>query len=239
MESIDVICQSCGLVLSSFDLIRTVNRDTELAEEKSKTPEQTWLDYCTVTNSSEERVAISLAVLEEYASGLKLSTDARLRAAELLGEVAKQNLSHGRPTEYVVGGVVYLAAREVGEARPLAVVDALTGGEGGEVKRLARVLQVKLDLKHPGCSPVGYVSFLCSELGFDETVRAEAVEVVEAADEAGLANGRSPTGLAGAALYVASGGAKTQRAVADAANVSKETIRVRIAELRKGGIVDA
>lgn len=239
IEGVSTICVDCGLVVDAFDLVRRPS-EWESHEQKGAptSKKENWLDYCSITNSSEEQIAISLGVLDNYASELSLSTDVRLRASELFGEVAKRSLLHGRSTEYVVGAVLYLAARELGEPRPLVIVNELAGAENENVKRLTRLFQVELNLVHPGCQPADYLPFLCENLGYEDSVRAKAEEILSSAHDAELVNGRSPTGLAGAAVYCASSREQTQRVVANAAGVSKETIRVRIAELRDEGIVD-
>ena len=59
-------------------------------------------------------------------------------------------------------------------------------------------------------------------------------DLIEKAMEKGLTSGRGPTGVAAAALYIASvllGERKTQRDVADIAGVTEVTIRNRYKEL--------
>ena len=62
----------------------------------------------------------------------------------------------------------------------------------------------------------------------------KVIEIIEKAMEKGLTSGRGPTGVAAAALYIASvllGERKTQRDVADIAGVTEVTIRNRYKEL--------
>ena len=64
--------------------------------------------------------------------------------------------------------------------------------------------------------------------------QSRAIEIIEKAMEKGLTSGRGPTGVAAAALYIASvllGERKTQRDVADIAGVTEVTIRNRYKEL--------
>jgi transcription initiation factor TFIIIB Brf1 subunit/transcription initiation factor TFIIB len=60
-----------------------------------------------------------------------------------------------------------------------------------------------------------------------------ATNVIEAARTGDALNGKSPPGVAGAALYLASDSGVTQREVARTAGVTKETIRVRLNALRE------
>ena len=65
-------------------------------------------------------------------------------------------------------------------------------------------------------------------------IQAKAVEIINQAIADGLSSGRGPTGVAAAALYVASvllGERKTQSEIADVAGVTEVTIRNRYKEL--------
>ena len=66
--------------------------------------------------------------------------------------------------------------------------------------------------------------------------QSKSVEILEHARDIELTSGRGPTGIAAAALYVASlihGEKRTQREVADVAGVTEVTIRNRYKELIK------
>ena len=103
-----------------------------------------------------------------------------------------------------------------------------------EVGRTYRFLTRELNIKLPPTSPVDYVPRFASELGLSGEAQSKAIEIIEKAMEKGLTSGRGPTGVAAAALYIASvllGERKTQRDVADIAGVTEVTIRNRYKEL--------
>jgi transcription initiation factor TFIIB len=81
--------------------------------------------------------------------------------------------------------------------------------------------------------PKLFVPRFCSDLDVDPRVQRRAVSILEAGADEGLHSGKSPTGLAGAAIYLASqdcGESITQSAVADVAQVTEVTIRNRYHE---------
>ena len=81
--------------------------------------------------------------------------------------------------------------------------------------------------------PKKYVPRFCSELNLSEEVQTKANEIIETTAEEGLLSGKSPTGYAAAAIYAASllcNEKKTQREVADVAQVTEVTIRNRYQE---------
>ncbi|HIP63507.1 MAG TPA: transcription initiation factor IIB, partial [Archaeoglobus profundus] len=62
----------------------------------------------------------------------------------------------------------------------------------------------------------------------------KAIEIIKKAEEKELTSGRGPTGVAAAAIYIASilcGERRTQREVAEVAGVTEVTIRNRYKEL--------
>ena len=65
-------------------------------------------------------------------------------------------------------------------------------------------------------------------------MQKKAIEIIKKAEEKELTSGRGPTGVAAAAIYIASilgGERRTQREVAEVAGVTEVTIRNRYKEL--------
>ena len=239
LKGIDPVCVECGLVISAADLVENSEVDPCLSDEVSE-PEQreSWLEYCAVTNSIEKRMAVAFGVLEEYASELRLSSKTCDRASILFGEAAKHKLTHGRAKENVVGAVLYIAAHETEEVPPPSRLNELTGTDRSSVQQVTQLLRTELDVDYIDSRPETYVPFLCKDLGYEDRTCNDAHRLLREARDHQLTNGRSPTGLAGAALYCVSAGERSQRIVANAAGVSKETIRVRISEFREAGVIN-
>jgi transcription initiation factor TFIIB len=88
----------------------------------------------------------------------------------------------------------------------------------------------------PPITPLHYVSRFSNQLGIQGKTERLAAHIIKIATEMGLTSGRGPTGIAAAALYVASilnGGRLTQRELAEVANVTEVTVRNRYASLLK------
>lgn len=80
-----------------------------------------------------------------------------------------------------------------------------------------------------------YVDRYCDELEVDDETTDRAREILEMSDEAGVSNGKSPTGIAAAAVYNAAldtGASVTQSELSDVSGVSEVTIRNRYQEQR-------
>ena len=240
IETVDAVCNDCGYVIHDFanpaeflenDSIDETGRIRSEANREHGS-QQDWTDVYTAITGTEQRIAAAYESLEELADTLRLSTEVRKRTATAVATAAEENLITGRSLESVVGALLYVTAREIGTPRPLTFVAENVERETRDLERLVRSLHCELDLEHQGCRPEEYLPYLCRELGYTEDVEHRAREWINDAQRAGLTNGKSPTGCAGAALYLASDGEQSQRTVAAAVGVSKETIRLRLKEFR-------
>ncbi|SHH67126.1 Transcription factor TFIIB repeat-containing protein, partial [Halobaculum gomorrense] len=105
--------------------------------------------------------------------------------------------------------------------------------ERKEIGRTYRYVSQELGLELKPVDPKQYVPRFSSELDLSEEVKSKANEIIETTAEQGLLSGKSPTGFAAAAIYAASllcNEKKTQREVADVAQVTEVTIRNRYQE---------
>ena len=244
IEIFDAICNGCGYVIHDFAnpaKYLDVDSDTgpnQSDDDKDQGYQQDWTDVYTVTNSTEQRLATAYESLEHLGNALTLSAEVKKRTATIIATAAKENVIDGRSTEMVVAALIYITARGIGSPRPLVFIVDNIECNTSQLERLVRSLHCELDIEHQGCHPEDYLPYLCRKLGYSKAVKQQAVELIEAAHQAGLTNGKSPTGCAAAALYFASDGDQSQRTVATAVGVSKETIRLRLKEFRDEGVLD-
>ena len=105
-----------------------------------------------------------------------------------------------------------------------------------DIARCYRLLVKELDLKMPVTDSVQCVARIASKIGIQEKTKRSAIKVLRTAQENEVSAGKDPMGLAAAALYLACvkhGEDKTQRDIAEAANVTEVTIRNRYKGLRE------
>jgi transcription initiation factor TFIIB len=94
----------------------------------------------------------------------------------------------------------------------------------------------ELDLETTVVRPQEYIPALASRCGVPDRVQHRALELAHLAEKTGIANGRDPTGVGAACLYLAGRECEaeyTQAELAAAADVSTVTIRERFQELRE------
>ncbi|MEM2663952.1 MAG: transcription initiation factor IIB, partial [Candidatus Methanomethylicia archaeon] len=92
------------------------------------------------------------------------------------------------------------------------------------------------DVKIPLADAETFIPRISSELGLSGSVQSKATEIVRMAKEMILTAGKDPSGLAAAAIYIASlleNEKRTQKEIAKAARVTEVTVRNRYKELIK------
>ena len=118
--------------------------------------------------------------------------------------------------------------------RTLDEISAIAHMSRKEIGRNYRFISRELGLKLMPTTPQDYISRFCSELKLSGDVQTKTIDIIREAAEKELTSGRGPTGIAAAALYIASvlcGERRTQREVAEVAGVTEVTIRNRYKEL--------
>ncbi|MCD6383423.1 MAG: transcription initiation factor IIB [Thermoplasmata archaeon] len=193
-----------------------------------------WQRRIRVSNATERNLAFALSELERMSSGIGLPRNVRETAAMIYRKAVNKNLIRGRSIEGVVAASLYAACRQCGVPRTLDEIAAASRVGRKEIGRTYRFMTRELGLKLMPTSPKDYISRFCSELKLSGEVQTKAVEILKQAEEQELTSGRGPTGVAAAAIYIASilcNERRTQREVADVAGVTEVTIRNRYKEL--------
>lgn len=229
-DDLSLICSECGFVVGTEAKI-----PPPLTEDGSEDTNEadSWSEYYAVTNSTEQQVATAFEYLETLGDDLSLSIETREQVADVYATAALENVTDGRLTLLVVAAAICIGAREAGRPRPSNRVAQAVGIDPGQVKRTIRLFQEELDRGYSGMSPAAYVPFLCEDAGLDQDVERQAIQLAEQFRSETNNKGKHPAGIAGAAIYLASDGTVTQRSIAMVAGVTKETIRVRLEELRE------
>lgn len=193
-----------------------------------------WQRRIRVSNATERNLAFALGELDRMASGMGLPRNVRETAAMIYRKAVNKNLIRGRSIEGVVAASLYAACRQCGVPRTLDEIAGSSRVTRKEIGRTYRFMTRELKLKLMPTRPQDYVSRFCSELKLSGEVQSQALDILKQAAERELTSGRGPTGVAAAAIYIASilsNERRTQREVADVAGVTEVTIRNRYKEL--------
>ncbi len=193
-----------------------------------------WQRRIRVSDATERNLAYALTEMDRMASTMGLPKNIRETAAVIYRKAVKKNLIRGRSINSVVAASLYAACRKASVPRTLDEIAEATSSDRKEIGRTYRFLSRELVLKLKPTKPQEYLSRFCSELDLSGKVQKMAKNIIDQAEEKELISGKGPTGLAAAAIYIASingGERRTQREVADVAAVTEVTVRNRYKEL--------
>src|SRR6056297_1177650 len=192
-----------------------------------------WQERIRTKDAGERNLQFALSEIDRMASALGVPRSVREVASVIYRRALDEDLIRGRSIEGVATSTLYAACRMEGIPRSLEEVAGVSRVERKEIGRTYRYVAQELGLEMEPVNPKKYVPRFCSELELSEEVQAKANEIIDTTTEQGLLSGKSPTGYAAAAIYAASllcNEKKTQREVADVAQVTEVTIRNRYQE---------
>ncbi|WP_255196393.1 transcription initiation factor IIB [Halorarius litoreus] len=192
-----------------------------------------WQERIRTKDAGERNLQFALSEIDRMSSALGVPRSVREVASVIYRRALKEDLIRGRSIEGVATSALYAACRQEGIPRSLDEVAEVARVEQKEIGRTYRYIAQELSLGLEPVDPVQYVPRFCSELGLSEEVEQKTREIIQVTAEKGMLSGKSPTGYAAAAIYAASllcNEKKTQREVADVAQVTEVTIRNRYQE---------
>ena len=195
---------------------------------------RTWNERFRTRDSKERNLKQALGEIDRMASALGLPENVRETASVIYRRALEDDLLPGRSIEGVASAALYAAARQAGTPRSLDELERVSRVERMELTRTYRYLIRELGLEVRPADPESYVPRFASELDLSDEVERRARELLDNARDAGVISGKSPVGLAAAAIYAASlltNEKVTQSEVGEVADISEVTIRNRYHEL--------
>ena len=193
-----------------------------------------WHTRTRISDGTERNLVIALSSLDRMSSMLNLPRNIRETAAMIYRKASRQKLTRGRTIEGITAAVLYAACRQCNVPRTLEEISRVSQIKKKEVGRNYRDLSRNLKLKLLPTTPQDYISRFCSQLKLSGDVQIKSIEILKKASNEELTSGRGPTGMAAAAMYIASvicGESITQREVSEISGVTEVTIRNRYKEL--------
>ena len=206
-----------------------------LADEKRARMKRlrTWQDRIRTDNPGERNLQYALGEINRMAGALGVPESVQEVGAVIYRRALDEDLLRGRSIEAIAAAALYAACRKEGLPRSLDEVTSVARVGLVEIGRAYRHLAGELELRIRPTDPNKYIPRFCSALGVSEEIERTATEIVDVTTDQALHTGKSPAGFAGAAIYAASilcNEKRTQKAVAEAADVTVVTIRNRYQE---------
>ncbi len=195
---------------------------------------RTWNERFRTRDSKERNLKQALGEIDRMASALGLPENVRETASVIYRRALDAGLLPGRSIEGVATGALYAASRLAGVPRSTGDLAAVSRVERLEFERTYRYLLRELELGVPPADPSDYLPRVASDVGVSNETEQTARRVLAAGIDEGVHVGKTPVGLAAAAVYAAgllTGAELTQADITDVVDVSAVTIRNRYREL--------
>ncbi len=193
-----------------------------------------WQKRIRIASATDRNLASAFSNMGRVVSAMSLPKNVEEAAAAIYRKAVKSNLIRGRSIEGVVAASIYAACRQCNVPRTLDEVADASSVSRKEIGRTYRYMRRQLKLNLMPTSPQDYVPRFCSELKVRGDVQIRTNEILRDAKELEITSGKGPTGVAAAAIYIATiqcNDRRTQRDVAEVAGVTEVTIRNRYKEL--------
>jgi len=195
-----------------------------------------WQIRTRVHSSIDRNLAQAMSELDRISAQLSLPKSVKEEAAIIYRRAVEKGLVRGRSIEAVMAASIYAACRAQKIPRTIEEISKYTRSGRKDVARCYRLLLKETNVKIPLADAETFIPRIISELNLSGSVESKAIEIVRRAKEMALTAGKDPSGLAAAAIYIASlleGEKKTQKEIAKAAKVTEVTVRNRYKELIK------
>lgn len=174
--------------------------------------------------------------LNRIISHLRLSNDITNTAFLYYRVAYKKGLVRGRSVTNMMSAAIYIACRKKQVAIMMKDIARIANITPKELGRSIRIFLLKIKVKKTFHNPSIYVYRLGEDLKLSLHTQRVAIALIDQAHVKGLTNGKSPITMAAASLYIATlqtGEKRTQYQIADFAQTTPATIRIRFKEIQK------
>jgi len=185
-------------------------------------------------SSQNRNLSIALSEMQRLSSQLGIPYEVRETAALIYRRALMKRIVRGRSIESVVAASIYLACRIHRIPRSLYEIGTETEVDRKKIGYAVRLIVSKIGITVPLPSAKDLIPRLSADLKLDGRTVRKATEIIQQAKDKYVSIGKSPGGIAGAALYIAGileEDRRTQREIARVSRVTEVTIRNRYKEL--------
>ncbi|MEF8880747.1 MAG: TFIIB-type zinc ribbon-containing protein [Candidatus Nanohaloarchaea archaeon] len=188
------------------------------------------------SDSKSRNIKTALRHIQDIVNQLGLPESVEEETARVYEKAVDEDVVEGRKIEKIAAGILFIVSRNQNLPRTMKEISEAAGISERELGKNYRYVAKQLNLNVQTVLPEKFVPRYASELELPGEVQAEARRTIIDAREQGLTSGRSPDGIAAAALYMAAKKADekiTQRETAEVAGVTEVTIRKGTEQLEK------
>jgi transcription initiation factor TFIIB len=248
-----MVCQNCGLVLTSqitrqaikmlpkFEFLKKGIGSSlcQTYDEKPKREIETfkkWQKLFQVSDATEKNMVLAFFEITKIGNNIAISKEVLRVAVSIYKKAVERRLTKKRSTQALSAAIVYMACRQCGIPRTLKEVAYASGVRSMEIMRSYRFLTRRLKFPANSFNVSQYANKLADQLSMPQIAKDIVDEIIEITKSSRFSQGKNPIGLVAAACYISStltGETKTQREIAEIAHITEATIRNQCKELAK------
>ncbi len=195
-----------------------------------------WHIRSRVHASQSRNLSQAMNELQLLSDKLNIAPSIQEMAAVIYRKALNKDLVRGRNIAALVAGSLYVACRSAKIPRTLKEFAEVSLRDQKEIARAYRLIVYTLKMRMPIDNPIDYVTKIAEKAKISCDVEGRAIGIIRDARRKRGTIGKDPTGLAAAALYIASRIKKqkiTQSRLAEVADITEVTIRNRTKDLMK------
>ena len=193
-----------------------------------------WQGRARTSNTYDRKLAQALPEISRIGNNLGMTKSVQQEVAAVYRKSLEKGLTRGRSIDALVAASIYLVCNMNKLGRTLDEVSDATRVGRKELTRCYKIIKKELGVRIRVNHPRDFIGGFCSKLGLPPEVLTKTGDIIDQAEKLEMIDGKSPTGVAPAAIYIAAHVCernRTQREIADISSVTEVTIRNRYKEL--------
>jgi transcription initiation factor TFIIB len=193
-----------------------------------------WDSRTKVYTSTDKNLTQAFAQLDTLKDKLGLPSAVIEKTAYIYRKAQENRLVLGRSISAVLAAAVYIACRQMGIPRTLNDIAIKSNVKRKSVAKCYRQLLLGVDLKLPRVDPMKCITTIANKAKVSQKTKHHAIIIMNTVIENEISAGKDPMGLAATVIYascIRTGEIKTQKQLADAADISDMTLRTRLKDL--------
>jgi len=178
----------------------------------------------------------AMSILNELAVRLNLPKNVKDLVLNYYKLLTEKKTIRKEKVKPIVAALIYISSRVAGVPRPLDKISKIAEVKKKDISKAYRIIKDVLKISVPVLDPEKFVIMFGRELGLSGETIQKGLQIIREIKNRGTIIGRDPTGIAAAAIYIATkitGEKITQKQVAEMAGVTEVTVRNRYREIIK------
>lgn len=182
----------------------------------------------------ERNLKQALSEIHQLTSSLHLGRQVEEECARIYTMAAQKGLAKGRQIEELVAAACYISCRNFDVPKHIKEISEKSGVDRKILHRNYKHLIRNLNIRVAQSDPTDFVFKFANKLKLSAETQTLAIDIIEKAKAKAITSGKSPVGIVGGAIYIASlinKEKRTQSQIAKEIGATEVTVRNRYKDL--------